>query len=336
MSLAPPPDADPEILAGIDRKVDNIVGGSEGKTLEELETMRQNYLFRLHIGFIVIAAATFIGILAILHINSEGIIKLLMFAWVAIIVVSLSPILTYKNKAREILMPVLVRLFGDLSWLPNAPKTGRFWQDFNACGLVGYYDSEDVTDLITGSMKGTHITLAEMTLTRGSGKSRTIVFEGAAIHIRLQKPAPFRLILKPRAIELHLFTAPDAPTEVGIPSPDFTRVFRAFSDDQVLARALLTPDVVEQLTRLNLLFGNRRLGASLRDDSLFLVAHGSGELAPESIFTSAYKLDRVHNVGRQLYLLSTLIETIMKDWQLNTATPYQAISTSSTPAQQTP
>jgi len=261
-----------------------------------------------------------------LHGPSKNFGNFMLFAWITIIFISLSPIRLYKNKARQVLMPVLVPLFGNLAWSPQTNDDERFWQDLRICGLVNSYDGKMVMDFITGNMKGTNVTLAEMTLSRGSGKHRAIIFKGAAIDIRLQKPAPVRLILKPRTmLDLNLFSAADTPAEVNIPSPDFTRIFRAFSNDQVLARTLLTPDVVEQLTKLSLLFDSRRLGVSLRGDTLFLVAHGAGELAPESLFTSAYKLERVHNVGRQLYLLSCLIETIMKDWRLDAAAPQNAL-----------
>lgn len=326
MSLASLPETHAQILTDIDQQVDRLFDRDDAKTLVTLERVRQTYLFWFYAGVLcVLASAAVLFLVRQWHLNVYGhdqvFDHILLFLWFLIIVAGLSPIHIYKSKAKRALMPDLVRIFGDLIWSDTMNGDDGFWSDLRASGLVTAFDRTRVRDFITGTLNKTSVAVAEMELTHGRGRRRTKIFQGVGVSIRLPKPAPLRLLLLPSWQELSPFSFKEDMAAVDVPR--LAEAFKIYSSDEALARALLTPAVMEQISELHMLFGRQGMGISLYGGSLFLVASGRENLSPESVFTSAFKLDRVHKVTRQLYMLAQVIATVMAEWRLETAQAYR-------------
>lgn len=326
MSLASLPETHAQVLADIDQHVERLFERDNARTLATLERVRHNYLFWFYVGFLtIIASAALLFFVRQWHTKIYGhdqtFDQILLFLWGMIVIAGLSPTQIYKSRAKQALMPDLVRIFGDLIWSDTMNGDDGLWGDLRASGLVGNFDHTRVHDFITGTLNKAPVALAEMELTQGHGRRRTKIFQGMGVSIHLPKPAPLRLILLRPEQELSPFSFKEDMELVDV--PELEEVFKIYSSDKDLARALLTPAVIDQVQELNMLFSNQGVAISLYGGSLFLVASGKEKLSPESLFTSAYRLDRVHKVTRQLYMLTQLIATVRLDWRLETAQAYR-------------
>jgi len=99
-----------------------------------------------------------------------------------------------------------------------------------------------------------------------------------------------------------------------LPYEGFEAVFRAYSNDQVLGRTLLAPDVAEELIKLARLFPERRLIASLIGNVMTLGLQGYHQF-------EFFKLDKpidkdsLRDAARQIYLVITLAQAFEKAWK---------------------
>lgn len=112
------------------------------------------------------------------------------------------------------------------------------------------YDTYNADDLITGNIDKTDFECSEVHteyVTSGKKRKRRTIFKGLFLHADFHKYFSGRTFVLPK--EESLWEA-DGESIVKLENPDFERLFSVYSTDQIEARYILTPTIMEAILRL--------------------------------------------------------------------------------------
>ena len=145
----------------------------------------------------------------------------------------------YAKMFKRELMPLLLRRYGELRYVEGAvPAVG----DLAARGLLPRYDRAEIDDAIAGRYAGYELRLSELELERKSGKNNSTVFNGLLLTLAVDTPfLGTTMVLDQRR------PAPSGLMPVRLEDPRFASIYDVYGNDQVEARAVLTPAVMERL-----------------------------------------------------------------------------------------
>jgi hypothetical protein len=99
---------------------------------------------------------------------------------------------------------------------------------------------------------------------------------------------------------------------VGLISSRFEKAFEAWSTDQVEARDLLDPIVLERFEELERLFGGKRLRAAFADGKLIIAIETGDRLNMGTMFKRLENKARVETVLKEFDVIFDLIDVILK------------------------
>lgn len=145
----------------------------------------------------------------------------------------------YAQTFKRELMPLLLRHFGELRYVEGAaPAVG----DLAARGLLPRHDRAEIDDAIAGRYAGYELRLSEIALERKSGKNSSTVFSGLLLVLAVDTPflGTTMVLDKNRP-------APAGLMPVRLEDPHFASIYDVYGNDQVEARTVLTPAVMERL-----------------------------------------------------------------------------------------
>ena len=260
--------------------------------------------------------------------TDEG--KLKIFFTIAIIAIMIPSSIAacYGDEAKTILLPPLLRFFGDLKYdLANEISA----DEFSTYEVMPAYSGQAIKNHITGTLDNITLDLVQLSLWLGGGKSKTSVFEGIAVQLQLNKPFEGKTIVKTH------FWSRQHPAKAGVNNElqvvkledvVFDRWFDVYSSDQVEARCVLTPTLMEQLMQLATLMHtwgdspetfktepeSHSISCGFYNKGLFLMIPCSIELfQPGSIFESAYNFNDMRKVLHQISLIRGIIKTLELD-----------------------
>lgn len=234
---------------------------------------------------------------------------------------------SYVAAFKRSLMPELVKLLSDD--LRYRPYEALSEEEFVACGLFQAPDNYSGSDLVEGMVGETHIrfslVLAEeeyeeeytTTDTDSDGNTTTDT------HYYIETADIFRGLLfsadsnKHFAGATYVYAASSSSARgsnlVRLENPEFNRYFTVHSTDQVEARYLLSPGLMERILDLRKRL-NCSLQISFRDDRLWVaIPMGLGMFAP-SLWQP---IDDEMEVLGYYHMLRTIVE-IVTDLNLNT------------------
>ncbi|HEV2512171.1 DUF3137 domain-containing protein [Bosea sp. (in: a-proteobacteria)] len=145
----------------------------------------------------------------------------------------------YAKTFKRELMPLLLRRYGELRYVEGAvPAVG----DLAARGLLPRYDRAEIDDAIAGRYAGYELRLSELELERKSGKNNSTVFNGLLLTLAVDTPfLGTTMVLDQRR------PTPSGLMPVRLEDPRFASIYDVYGNDQVEARAVLTPAVMERL-----------------------------------------------------------------------------------------
>lgn len=231
--------------------------------LLELEVLRLDkkaaYDFRKMIGLpIVIIMTPIIGyidywLLFLSRGDSEGAGLSLMFLAAAYWVIT-APKRAYAKSFKETIMPRIAEMLGGLVYMIDGEIGMHKMQPSK---IIPSYDRVRTEDYFTGLYKGVQVEFSEMHLTerRGSGKNRRTVttFKGLAILLSMENKKFFGHTIvdhdKSKVSEW-LSEKSLGLKRARMGSPKFEELYDAYTNDQVEARYLLDPKIIERFTHL--------------------------------------------------------------------------------------
>jgi hypothetical protein len=187
----------------------------------------------------------------------------------------------YERLYKSRVLPALAERVGQLTYKPASADDV---QQLRAARILPECDSVRAEDEIAGTHRGLGIRIIEARLQRRSGDDTRIVFDGLLIEIMLPRHLTgTTAVLTDEGVFGNLKTRwQSAGMEpVRLENPEFERRFEVYSDDQIEARALLTPAFMDRFTALAASSGFSLPGALAEGNRLVVAlpkSTGTGDL----------------------------------------------------------
>ena len=203
--------------------------------------------------------------------------------------------------------------------------------DFDRLSLLPSFNREHWEDEVRGERDGAEFVLCESHLkykTSGKNSSTRTVFHGQLLVIDYHKKFLGETVVKRDAGMFNRFIKPGKGfQQVGIASPKFEKIFEAWSTDQVEARELLDPVVLERFEELDRLFDGAKLRAAFSGGRLYLALETGDKLNMGSMFKPIKGPERVEMILKEFDLIFDLVDVLLKrvDGRLDGAFSVDAI-----------
>lgn len=173
----------------------------------------------------------------------------------------------FENKIKEKIMRPLCSCFGNMTWSQfySFVDADRFVE----AGLFRQYSSYDVDDAFVGTYKDCNIDIVEAEFTAGSGKNRSTVFNGLLIKLDMNKKFKGHTLL----MEDKLFHKSPLShlRHTELEDVVFEKKYDVFTDDEVEARYILTPKLMDKLAKIKMAFRSKSIRCAFLDGQ-FLIA----------------------------------------------------------------
>jgi len=205
-----------------------------------------------------------------------------LYAWVT------KPKRQYARAYKTDMLPDIARAFGDFRYKIKGKIS---MADMKPSNIVPHHTSYNSEDYFAGDFKGVGIRFSEIMLSKKSGKRTVTVFRGLAILLdqgvrkfhgktilTMDKTKPGEWFQK-RITKLK---------PANLVDPEFENLFDVFTNDQVEARYLIDPVIVENLKALYREHSGDQMLASFYDNKfLILIGSNKNHFEPADIYTSA-------------------------------------------------
>lgn len=223
---------------------------------------------------------------------------------------SYAPIGMLKNEFKDQLVPKILTQYGF-----TYDRKARRVRLKDYTDVLPSYTSSSLSDHFWGIRDGIKMSVCELTLRQKSGKSSRTVFDGLLCRFDYPKTAKVEVAVKSDAGAIGqffrgIFASAD---RVKLEDPAFEAKFDVYSRDQVAARYILTPTVMERLMVLER--QHRGLRAIFRGNEVLLaIPDGTDLFRPGSFFS---ELDRglVKQFHRDMTGVFAFIDALKLDAQ---------------------
>lgn len=222
------------------------------------------------------------------------------------------------NKTRgDITQGLLERVCGflGLKYVRDLSRPS-YCAEFDRLGLLPKFNRENWEDEVRGARNEAEFVFCEAHLkykTSGKNSSTRTVFHGQLLVIDYQKKFLGETVVKRDAGIFNRLMKPGKRFQrIGIVSPKFEKIFEAWSTDQVEARELLDPLVLERFEELDRLFDGAKLRAAFSGGNLFLALETGDKLNMGSMFKPLRGPARVEKILAEFDLIYDLIDVLLK------------------------
>ena len=147
----------------------------------------------------------------------------------------------------------------------------------------------------------------------GKNSSTRTVFHGQLLVIDYHKKFLGETVVRRDAGIFNRLGKPGKEFQrIGIVSPKFEKIFEAWSTDQVEARELLDPIVLERFEELDRLFDGAKLRAAFTGGILCLAMESGDKLNMGSMFAPLEGPERINRILHEFDLIFDLIDVLFK------------------------
>lgn len=183
------------------------------------------------------------------------------------------------------------------------------YETFRELRLLAPSDHNTFEDYFAGAREGRPFQLYEAKLVQGSGRSARTVFRGQLF--KLAYPRPFdgvTVVLRDNGW-LDRFACPPGLAKVGLEDPKFEEIFEVFGSDQVEARALLTPAVMEQVLALEAAYAGEHIRCAFVRGDMLVAVEGGNRFEMGSMFSTLVDRSKVESVANDLSAVFKLMDS---------------------------
>jgi hypothetical protein len=173
-------------------------------------------------------------------------------------------------------------------------------------------DDKTFEDFFWGSRGTSDFSLYEATLTRGSGKNRRTVFRGQIFRVEFPRKFLGTTVVLRDSGWLNAFECPKGLEKVGLEDPHFEKIFQVFGDDQVEARAILTPTFMEHLVALEQAYAGENLRCGFEAGHLLIAIETPDHFEIGGMFSSLVDKKRVERIAGDLRAVFNLIDAFVE------------------------
>lgn len=173
----------------------------------------------------------------------------------------------FNQKVKEAIINTFLEFFGNFDWYSNEKFSA---EEINYYNLFDYVKSSSGgcdSDYFEGKYKNLKIIISEALLINED----VPIFNGVLVQIELNKNFNAHTIIVEKCL-----TSIDAGAfwqnveKVELEDIEFNKMFKVFSDDQVEARYILTPSMMERFKNLKETFKTTGIRAAFKDKSLLI------------------------------------------------------------------
>ncbi|MCA8888011.1 MAG: DUF3137 domain-containing protein [Parvularculaceae bacterium] len=191
-----------------------------------------------------------------------------------------------------------------------------YYDKFRELKLLPSHNREDWEDEVTGAHDGADFVICEshlkMRKSNGKTSSTRTVFHGQLFVIDYPKRfLGTTVILRDRGM-MNRFGRPGREfSNVGLASAEFEKAFEAWSTDQVEARDLLDPVVLERFQALEKLFGGKNLRAAFDGGKVYIAIETGDRLNMGTMFAPLGGGGRVETILKEFDMIFDLIDVLL-------------------------
>lgn len=229
----------------------------------------------------------------------------LLFGWAT------QPVRQYTKIYKDDILPKIAALFGNLTY--SARKKIPM-EEMKPSEIVPSHTGYSSEDCFEGSYRGVSISLAEIKLTQKQGKSTRTVFRGLAILISHPKPKflGHTIVCSNQNVAGKWFLEKTTGLDrADLVDPGFEKIYDVYTSDQVEARYLIDPVMIETFKSLRELFGASALMAAYyKNRSLILVATEKNHFEPPDIQAPATGEEGIMRMKHELEQVLSLIDRL--------------------------
>jgi hypothetical protein len=245
-------------------------------------------------------------------------VNLILIAIIAAIICS------WINKARSsIYNPIQMRvkdlLVGGichfLGWRYSEAYNGRpAAEKFSDMRLIPQrgafgYNRAHFEDLISGQAKGYDFELFEACLEYDDGDDRSVVFQGQLISLGLKNPVSSTTVILRNGF---LFNPgrKGRLKRVGIVDPVFEKIFTAYGTDQVEARVLLAPDIIQACVDLERSLDGQNIRFGFTNGTLLIAIETENRFEIGALADHITLSHRTHQIVKEIGAIFDLLDAI--------------------------
>jgi hypothetical protein len=289
--------------------------------LEQLENIRKRrlaqFMFRRNVGIAGGAILTpfllFIDYNLIRNCTEDcgaGITILawgLIWGWVEI------PKKLYALAYKKEILPDIAKLFGDFTY---KAKGSVPLKEMGPAKIIPGYSRSSSEDYFEGEYKGTKIQFSEIHLEqrRNSGKRTyyVTVFKGLAIIIKMPKNKFFghTIIAKNQSSFMEWFKEKGTGLDrANLVDPEFEKKYDVYTNDQVEARYLIDPVMIERIKEMSKIYNTKEITAAFINDSFFMLLPSNKNLfEPSDIKVKATNTRSVKKMKKEIEQMLYIID----------------------------
>ena len=228
-----------------------------------------------------------------------------LWAWVS------APKRQYARAYKKDILPDIARLFGNFDY----DVKGKIpMEAMKPSKVVPKHTSYKSEDHFTGSYKGVSIDFSEIDLKKKSGKRTVTVFKGLAILLTsgTRKFHGHTILTKDQGKIGGWFKKQTSNmARADLVDPEFERLFDVFTTDQVEARYLIDPLIVENLKALYTDYsGDKMMGAFYDDHFLILIGSKVNHFEPASIETPATDAESLLAMKHEIAQILSIVDRL--------------------------
>jgi hypothetical protein len=173
-------------------------------------------------------------------------------------------------------------------------------------------DDKTFEDFFWGSRGQSDFALYEATLTRGSGKNRRTVFRGQIFRVEFPRKFLGTTVVLRDSGWLNAFECPKGLEKVGLEDPRFEKIFQVFGDDQVEARAILTPTFMEHLVALEQAYAGEHIRCGFEEGHLLIAVETPDHFEIGGMFSTLVDKGRVERIASDIRAVFNLIDAFVE------------------------
>ncbi|MEO1323185.1 MAG: DUF3137 domain-containing protein [Pseudomonadota bacterium] len=215
----------------------------------------------------------------------------------------------YAQAYKREILPRIAKLFGDFSYDHNVQIEMDAMQPSKIVPRHSAYKSEDH---FAGNYKAVGIQFSEIDLTEKSGKTERSVFSGLAILLTsgVKTFHGHTIIVKDQGRLKRWFKAQTGKLKrADLVDPEFEQLFDVFTNDQVEARYLVDPRIMENLKSLFKDYDGKNLSAAFYDQYvLILIESSKDHFEPSGIHTPAIDEHALLAMRREIEQILSIID----------------------------
>ena len=281
----------------------------EGEREKAARTARYSYVGGAVVGVLGAALGFFVLNIPQLAIGA-------IMAGVGLGAVGSSGLRKLSGEAKDLLVRPIADSF-DLQFTPK-PSQMQSILDHRRLGLVPSYNRSKFEDYLAGSHQGVafeffEANLKERRTTTTNGRTQTkyvTVFDGQCVRLDFHKRFFGETILRRDAGWFNAFGGRSGMQRAELEDPEFEKAFEVYTTDQVEARFLLTPDMMQALVELERTFHGKKLRCAFSGEEMFVVVEGGDLFEPGSMFQPLDNPERVRDLLMDFAAVFKLIEKV--------------------------